>query len=312
MNVHKNARTTPRSRARLIELVEQQGWTLCAAARASGLSERRARHWIERARANEPLTDRSSRPHRSKSLPEQTRNLVLTLRRERRTLMQIAELSGVSCSSVARICRAHGLNRLQLIGAPAAAPIRRYEWSRPGQLLHIDTKKLGRFREIGHRITRNKTYGKGGGWDFVHIAIDDHSRVTYAEILDDELATTAVGFFQRAVAWFSRRGVSVERVMTDNGSAYISKVFALACRSAGIKHIRIRPHTPQTNGKAERVIQSLLREWAYRFAYANSDERQQWLAPYLHFYNAHRRHSALGYNPPFSRLDRNNVLTFDS
>jgi transposase InsO family protein len=191
-------------------------------------------------------------------------------------------------------------------------PVIRYEKERPGELLHIDTKKLGRFREVGHRITRERTFGKGGGWEMVHVAIDDASRVTYAEILADEKAATAAAFLVRAVEWFRNRGVTVERVMTDNGPAYLSNGFAALCRALSIKHIRTRPYTPRTNGKVERMIQTLLREWAYSWAYPTSDERRRWLAPYLHFYNVHRRHSALNYNPPLSRLDRNNVLTFDS
>lgn len=312
MNVHKNARTFPASRALLIDRVERQGWSTVAAAEAVGVSERRAREWIRRARANEPLTDRSSRPWRSKSLSPTTREAVVDLRRKRFTIVKIAELTGISCSSVARICRAHGMNRLHLVDAAPPPPIERYERQWPGELLHVDTKKLGRFREVGHRITGQKTFGKGGGWEWMHVAIDDASRLTYAEMLSDEQGSTATSFFRRAVAWFDQHGVRVERVMSDNGSPYVSKVFASACQSLSIKHLRTRPYTPRTNGKAERVIQTLLREWAYRFAYQNSDERRRWLAPYLHFYNVHRRHSALSYNPPISRLDRNNVLTFDS
>jgi transposase InsO family protein len=236
---------------------------------------------------------------------------VLALRRERLTLTKIAELSGASCSSVARICRKEGLNRLSMID-PHRPPVIRYEKQRPGELLHIDTKKLGRFHEVGHRITRQRTFGKGGGWELMHVAIDDASRVMYAEILANEKASAATGFLDRAVAWFSSRGVTVERVMTDNGPAYLSKDFAARCRALAIKHVRTRPYTPRTNGKVERVIQTLLREWAYQFAYPTSDERRLWLIPYLHFYNVHRRHSALGYTAPMSRLDRNNVLTFDT
>ena len=311
MNVHKNARSCPASRALLVERVERQGWTTAAAAEAIGISARRAREWIRRARANEPLSDRSSRPGRIARIDATTRERVIDLRRQRLTLVAIAELTKISVSSVARICRANGMNRLQLIDVEPP-PIQRYEREQPGELLHLDIKKLGRFEAVGHRITGTKTFGKGGGWEYVHVAIDDFSRVTYAEIHSDEQATTVVGFLQRAVAWFALRGVTVQRVLTDNGSAYVSKHFRQACSALGITPKRTRPYTPRTNGKAERMIQTLIREWAYRFAYRNSDERRSWLLPYLHFYNAHRRHSALGYNPPFSRLERNNLLTFDS
>jgi transposase InsO family protein len=312
MNVHKNARSCPASRALLMERVERQGWKVAAAAQAIGISARRGREWIRRARANDPLTDRSSRPRRFTCVPAGTRELVVQLRRERFTLAQIAERTKISLSSVARICRAKGLNRLHLVDAEVPPPIQRYERERAGELLHLDIKKLGRFSDVGHRITGKKTFGKGGGWEYVHVAIDDFSRVTYAEILADEQAVTVVGFLKRAVAWFALRGVTIERVLTDNGPAYLSRLFADACAGLGIKHRRTRPYTPRTNGKAERVIQTLLREWAYRFAYPNSEERRHWLLPYLHFYNQHRRHSALGYNPPFSRLVRNNLLTIDS
>jgi len=227
-------------------------------------------------------------------------------------MQQIAQLMGISCSSVARICRAHGLNRLYLIDATVPPPIARYERERPGELLHIDTKKLGRFQQVGHRVTGTRTYGKGGGWEWMHVAIDDRSRLTYAEICSDERGATAEAFLRRAVAWFAGLKVTIERVMTDNGSPYLSRVFAEACRTQRIRHLRTRPYTPRTNGKAERVIQTLLREWAYRFIYRDSDERHTWLIPYLHFYNVHRAHSALNYNPPISRLDRNNVLTIDT
>jgi transposase InsO family protein len=311
MNVHKNARSCPASRALLIDRVERQGWPLSAAAAAIGLSERRAREFRRRGRCNEPLTDRSSRPRRMTSLSEETRQRVVDLRRQRFTMTQIAGLAGISLSSVARICRTHGLNRLSLIDVEAP-PVQRYERETPGELLHLDIKKLGRFSAVGHRITGVKTFGKGGGWEYLHVAIDDHSRVAYAELLPNEQAVTAVGFLERAVAWFVQRGVTIERVLTDNGSAYVSRAFRQACEKLSIKPRRTRPYTPRTNGKAERFIQTLLREWAYRFAYSSSGERALWLTPFLHFYNTHRRHSALGYNPPFSRLDRNNLLAIDT
>jgi transposase InsO family protein len=227
------------------------------------------------------------------------------------TLRSVADLTGVSVSTAARICRRHALNRLDRIDPPP--PVRRYQREFAGELLHIDVKKLGRFDEVGHRVTRDRSIGsKHVGWDFLHVAIDDASRVTYAEILSDERKGTVTGFLQRSVAWFNKQGVTVTAVMTDNARSYLSVPFTAACRLFGIKHIRTRPYTPRTNGKAERMIQTLLREWAYRFAYTNSDQRLRWLRPYLHFYNFHRRHSALAYNPPISRLERNNVLRRNS
>jgi transposase InsO family protein len=203
------------------------------------------------------------------------------------------------------------LNRLKQLDAPP--PPVRYERERPGELLHIDIKRLGRFDRPGHRITRRRSQGsRERGFEFVHVATDDASRVTYAEILPDECASSAMTFVANAIAWFARHGVTVERIMTDNGSAFVSYRFRDLCQSMNVRHLRIRPHTPQTNGKVERIIQTLLREWAYRFCYRSSEERKRWLVPYLHFYNFHRAHSALSYNAPISRLDRNNVLRRNS
>ncbi len=177
----------------------------------------------------------------------------------------------------------------------------------------MDIKRLGRFDGVGHRITRTRSHGGPRcGWEFVHVVTDDASRLSYAEVLPDQGQRAAVDFLSRAVDWFGKLGVAVERVMTDNGSAYVSHEFAAICRALGMRHIRIRPYTPRTNGKIERFIQTLLREWAYRFAYRSSNERERWLEPYLHFYNFHRRHSSLADNPPVSRLDRNNVLRRNS
>jgi transposase InsO family protein len=224
---------------------------------------------------------------------------------------QIAGVAGISVSSVARICREAGLSRLKSLEPPG--PTVRYERDSPGELLHIDTKRLGRFDQPGHRITRKRSYGsKKQGFEFAYVAIDDASRLSYVEILADERSEAACAFLANAVSWFSQQSVQIERVMTDNGSAFVSRAFEAQCTALGVRHKRIRPHRPQTNGKAERFIQTLLREWAYRFAYESSAERKRWLAPYVHFYNYHRSHSALDYNPPISRLDRNNVLTRNS
>ena len=217
-----------------------------------------------------------------------------------------------SRSTVARIVKAAGLARLRSLDAPPP-PVVRYEYGHAGGLLHIDTKKLARIDGIGHRITGcRRGMKRGVGYDFVHVCIDDHSRVAYVEILSDERGETAAAFFRRAVAWYAMRGVKVERVLTDNGTCYRSHLFADACRAAAIRHLRTKPYTPKTNGKAERMIQTLLREWAYRYPFRNSAERQQLLGPYLHFYNHHRMHSALADQPPISRLNLNNVMRRDS
>lgn len=311
MDIHKNARSCLASREVLVKRVLTCGWSLRRAAEAAGLSVRRAREWVRRAERKEALTDRSSRPHRSNAIDEAARSLILELRRQRMTTRRIAGWTQISVSTVARVCRRAGLNRLARIDPPP--PARRYERERPGELLHVDVKRLGRFDRVGHRITRQRSFGSGAqGWEFVHVAIDDASRLTYAEILDYERSGTACRFLERAVAWFAKQGVITERVMTDNGSAFVSHEYAAVCRALAVRHIRIRPYTPRTNGKVERVIQTLLREWAYRFTYHSSEERKRWLRPYLHFYNVHRAHSALAYNAPISRLDRKNVLRRNS
>jgi len=311
MNVHKNARTCPASRALLFKRVSEQGWSVHEASAAAGISDRRGREWIRRASQNEPLTDRSSRPHSDSSTKPELRAQIIALRKERRTVRQIAILAGVSLSTVARICRSQGLSRLGSL--EPAPPPKRYERDHPGELLHVDIKRLGRFDRVGHRITRNRSFGsKKQGFEFVYVATDDASRLTYAEIHEDERSEAACTFLKNAVRWFGGFKIDIERVMTDNGSAFVGRQFGQLCSEAGIKHKRTKPYTPRTNGKVERFIQTMLREWAYRFSYANSDERRQWLTPYLHFYNYHRAHSALDYNPPISRLDRNNLLTRNS
>lgn len=311
MNVHKNARSCPASREELVKRVCEREWSVRAASAAAGMSERRAREWVRRAEAGEPLNDRSSRPHSTPSTDAKTRRQILRLRRQWLTVRQIAKVVGVSASTAARVCRAAHLNRLKQLDAPP--PPIRYERERPGELLHVDIKRLGRFDRPGHRVTRRRSYGSPKqGFEFLHVATDDASRATYAQILPDERAESAVTFLTNAVAWFARVGVTVQRVMTDNGSAYVSHRFGALCNDINVRHKRIRPHRPQTNGKVERMIQTMLREWAYRFRYRSSAERERWLVPYLHFYNVHRAHSALSYNAPVSRLTRNNVLRRNS
>jgi transposase InsO family protein len=311
MNVHKNARSCPASRALLIKGVSEQGWSVRAASEAVGMSDRRGREWLRRANGGEPLNDRSSRPHSTLSTAPAIRTRILALRREWLTLRQIASVVGVSPSTAARVCGAGGLSRLKQLDAPP--PPVRYQRDRPGELLHIDVKRLGRFDQPGHRVTRRRSYGSPEqGFEFVHVATDDASRVTYAEILPDECAGSAMIFLTNPVAWFARHGVTVERLMSDNGSAYVSYRFRDLCQAMNVRHVRIRPHRPQTNGKVERFLQTLLREWAYRFSYNSSAERERWLEPYLHFYTFHRAHSALSYNAPISRLVRKNVLRRNS
>ncbi len=266
------------------------------------------------------MRDRSSRPL---SLPSQTPlatcDAVEALRRQRRTQAAIAAELGLSPATVSRILRRRGLSLLSAL--EPAEPRPRYERQTPGEIIHIDIKKLGRFNAVGHRITGNRTgqsnqrsAGAGPGWEFVHVAIDDHSRVAFSQTLPDEKQASAVAFLKAAVQYYSRLGVKVARVMTDNGSCYRSRAFAKACRRLGIKHIRTKPYTPQTNGKAERFIQSALREWAYAIAFDTSDQRRDELPRYLHRYNWHRPHASLGGKPPISRLPLtgNNLLTLHS
>jgi transposase InsO family protein len=311
MDIHKNARSCPQSRELLARRVLELGWSLRRAAGAAGLSERRGREWLRRAERDEPMSDRSSRPHRCHSIEPSIRARILRLRRERMTTRRIARIVSVGPATVARVCRAEGLGRLDRIDPPP--PPRRYELAHPGELVHFDIKRLGRFNAVGHRITRTRS--RGGprqGWEFVHVAIDDASRLTYAEVLPDQLTADVTRFLEHALAWFRAHGIVIQRIMTDNGSSYCSHRFAELCQTLRLGHTRIKPYSPRTNGKVERVIQTLLREWAYRFVYRSSAERKSWLAPYLHFYNLHRAHSALDYNPPISRLDRNNVLRRNS
>ena len=301
MDIHKNARSCPASREVLFKRVSEQGWSVRAASAAAGISDRRGREWVGRARRNEPLLDRSSRPRSGRSIDATTRARIVALRRERRTMRQVAQIAGVSTSTVARVCRGEGLNRLRSLEPPP--PPVRYERDTPGELLHLDTKRLGRFDGPGHRVTRGHSFGsKRQGFEFLYVATDDASRLAYAEILPDEYGQTASGFFIRAVRWFARLDVRVERVMTDNGSPFISTAFKSLCAASGIRHIRTRPYTPRTNGKVERLIQTLLREWAYRYAYPTSQHRARALPSFLRWYNRRRPHGSLKGRPPNSRV----------
>jgi len=310
MDIHKNARSCVASRALLVRRVCEEGWTVKQAAEAQGLSQRSAYRWLARYRAEGPsgLMERSSRPHR---MPTQTSTemmaQIVALRRRRLTGSEIAARLGLPRSTVARILQRCGLGRLRSLEPPE--PVRRYEKQFPGELLHLDIKKLGRIGTIGHRVTGDyRQRARGGGWEFVHVCIDDHSRLAYVEILPDERQDSAIAFLKRAVAWFAGKGIQARAILTDNGGCYIAKRFVATCRQLGLRAKRTRPYRPQTNGKAERFIQTLLREWAYRWIYSHSKQRSQRLPLYLHFYNFHRQHMSLGNKPPISRLPLLNNL----
>src|SRR4051812_1808413 len=306
MNVHQNARLTPHSRAELVRRVGVEGQTPTAVAAAFGVTVKTVRKWVARFQTEgvKGLQDRSSRPHHlRRPTPAATVVTIEALRRQRWTGQQIAVAVGVSPATISRILRRLGLNRLQAL--EPATPVRRYEREHPGELIHIDIKKLGRFDRVGHRITGDRTgqsKRRGVGWEFVHVCIDDASRVAFSQILPDEKKESAVAFLKATVAYYASLGVTITRVMTDNGSCYRSKAFRCACRDLGLKHIRTKPYTPKTNGKAERFIQTALREWAYAQAYSTSDHRAAALPIWLHRYNWHRPHSSLKSKAPISRL----------
>ena len=311
MDVHKNAPLTPIGREIMVRRMLEGGQTPQAVSEAVGVCPRTVRKWVDRFRAEgvAGLQDRSSRPHRlRKPTPIETVTRIEALRRQRWTGEQIARETGVSKATVFRVLRRLGLNRLKAL--EPAEPIRRYEREHPGELLHIDTKKLGKIDGIGHRITGDRRGRKHGGWEYLHVCIDDASRLAYTEILPDERKERAIDFLHRALAWFATLGITVERIMTDNGNAYRSRDFQAACRSARLTHIRTKPYTPKTNGKAERFIQTALREWAYAQAYTHSDGRTEELPRWLHRYNWHRPHSSIGARAPISRLrlTENNLL----
>jgi transposase InsO family protein len=316
MKLHGNAALSWQGRRRLAERVVVESWTLRAAAEAAGVSVRCARKWVVRYRlgGEQGLFDRSSAPRRvtNRTAPERVA-AIIALRRLRFTAAEIAETLGMALSTVSGILTRNGLGRLGRLGLEQ--PIR-YERSRPGELVHIDVKKLGRIEGgAGKRIrggsshyVRSFTDREGKrrntvGWEYVHVAVDDYSRLAYAEVLSDEKATTAIGFLNRAVAFYARHGIRVERLLTDNGSAYRATIHALACRTLGIRHHRTRPHRPQTNGKAERFIRTLTNGWAYGAIYRSSHERTTALDGWLWHYNHRRRHSALGHQPPASRTN---------
>jgi len=317
MRLHGNAALSWSGRRLLAERVLVQGWTLTAAAEASGVSVRCARKWVGRYRVEgeQGLLDRSSAPKRvANRTPADRVVVIVALRQLRMTAAEIAETLAMPLSTVSAVLTRNGLGKLGRIGLEPAV---RYERSRPGELVHIDIKKLGRIeggagKRVGGRLTgagrprRRDAAGRDRGtigWEFVHVCVDDYSRLAYAEVLPDEKATTAIGFLQRALAFFARHGIKVERVLTDNGSAYISTIHAITCRSLGIRHLRTRPRRPQTNGKAERFIRTLTNGWAYGAIYRTSTERTAALDGWLWHYNHRRRHSALGHQPPITRTN---------
>jgi transposase InsO family protein len=312
MKIHANARTCPNSRKLLVRRIEEENWSLRAAAEAAGISERSARKWLARWRTEGEtgLLDRSSAPRRVPSrLPTDRLKAIEALRRLRMTAAEIAEILGMALSTVSRWLARIGLGKRSRL-APAEPP-NRYERKRPGELIHVDIKKLGRIsrRGAGHRVTGNRksqfTVDEGKrvtGWEFVHVCVDDATRLAYAEVLPDEKGKTAAAFLRRATAWLASMGVKVERVLSDNGACYRSAVHTQACVELDMRHLFTRPYRPRTNGKAERFIQTLQNRWAYGAVYGSSAERTAALPGWLDHYNFRRRHGSLGHQPPAARL----------
>jgi transposase len=321
MKMHANARLSLKGRELLVARVEDAGWSLSAAAEAAGISDRTARKWRHRCRSEGRvgLLDRSSAPrHVANRTEDRSVEVIAALRRLRMTGAEIAECLDLALSTVSGILTRIGLGKLGRLGLE---PAQRYERQRAGELIHIDVKKLGRIdRGAGHRITgirrgsptRTNRAGQRErqiGWEYVHVAIDDATRLAYVEVLSDEKAITAIGFLRRAITHYASYGITVEQLITDNGSAYRSTVHAIACRTLGIRHLRTRPYRPQTNGKAERFIRTMLGGWAYGAIYRDSAERNAALAGWLDFYNRRRPHGALSHKPPLARLNElNNLL----
>ena len=306
MQIHGNAKLVPSARLLLVQRVVEDRWKVAEVAASLGVSQRTVYRWLARWRAGDHrLLDRSSAPKRvPRRTPRALEVLIEQLRRLRMTSTRIAAELEMAVSTVGAVLNRLGLNRLSRLAPPE--PPNRYERRRAGELIHVDIKKLGRFRRPGHRVTGRTAPGaqgdRGHGWDCVHVAIDDYSRVAYVEVLPDERGPTCVAFLDRATAWFADRAVRVERVMSDNGSGYVSRVFAAACTRHGIRHLRTRPYRPRTNGKAERFIQTLQREWAYAVRYETSQHRTLALRPWIEYYNRQRPHSALGHRAPNTRL----------
>lgn len=304
MNTHKNARLTPHGRALLAARVIDEGLRPREVAQAQGVSVRTVYKWVRRFReeGHAGLQDRSSRPARSPFATDAANvEQVIERRQQRQTYRQIAQALGIGQSTVARLLKRQGLNRLAALSP--ARPDNRYEHDAPGDLLHLDIKKLGRFERPGHRVTGDRQQNTpGAGWEYVHIAIDDHSRVAFGTLYPNETGWSACYALLDAVRYYRGLGVRFSRVLTDNGACYRSRAFRRLCRRLGLTHKRTRPYTPRTNGKAERFIQTALREWAYARSYESSEQRGQQLPAWLHQYNWHRPHASLDYHPPVNRL----------
>jgi transposase InsO family protein len=301
MRLHRNAKTTPKMR-QLIVTRAQAGWTYGRIAAALGISVRTVAKWIARSHRTGELVDESSRPHRQpRRLAASVEAAIVALRRTRATAWQISAALRVPRSTVTRVLARGGLNRLALLAPPE--PVQRYEWPHAGDLLHLDLKRLGRIGTVGHRIHGDRRRrARRVGWEYLHVAIDDATRLAYAEVLPAADAATCAAFLQRTLAWWRRRGLRIRRLLTDNATVYRAGVVAAVCHRWTVRHRFTRPYRPQTNGKAERVIQTLLREWAYRVPYRSSARRTAALAPYLRFYNHRRPHTSLGRRSPWMRF----------
>jgi transposase InsO family protein len=305
MRIHGNARSCPRSRSLLCGRVLEEGWSLGRAAEAAGLSERRAREWLRRflAEGDAGLLDRSSAPVRvwNRTPPDRVA-AIAALRRLRMTAWEIAEIVSMPASTVSAVLARIGLGKRPRL--EPAGPVNRYQRRWPGELIHIDVKKLARFGAPGHRVTGSRRgQDTGAGWEYVHIAIDDATRLAYVEVLSDEKAQTAAGFLRRTIGHYQALGITVERVMTDNGPCYRAFLHALTCKTLAIKHVRTRPYRPQTNGKAERFIQTLVDGWAYGAIYQSSQQRRHALPAWIDFYNQRKPHASLNRQPPLKRLE---------
>jgi transposase InsO family protein len=302
MQLHANAKTTPKMRDLIVRRVNRQDWTYRQAAEAAGVSVRTVAKWVARFRGQGAagFADHSSRPHRQPTAtPVRTIGAIIRLRHAGLPAWQIARRVGRPRSTVSTILRRVGLGRLTV----PTPPPQRYEWPQAGDLLHLDIKPLGRIAGIGHRIHGDRRIRyRGAGWEYVHVAIDDATRVAFVEVLPRQCGDTTATFLARAVAWFARLSIQIRRVMSDNGSGYVSRAFRRACQTLAVRHLRTRPYTPRTNGKAERFIQTLVREWAYVRAYRTSPRRTAALSGWLTYYNRQRPHASLGYQPPWSRL----------
>ena len=315
MQLHANAAVSLIKRRQMVRRVVDEGWSVSAAAAAAETSSKTCGKWVSRYRAEGEcgLLDRSSAPRSVANATKESRiAAIAALRRLRFTGPEIAESLGMALSTVSGILTRIGMGRLGRLGLE---PAERYERQRPGELIHVDVKKLGRIARPGHRLLGRQSAGGhhrrryDQGWEFVHVCVDDCTRLAYVEVLGDEKASTAIAFLARAVAFYRRHGITVERLITDNGAAYRSTVHAIACRALGIRHLRTRPYRPQTNGKAERFIRTLLGGWAYGALYRNSAERTAALDGWIDYYNHRRKHAALGHKPPITRLnERNNPL----